>query len=114
FSTSYTRLPHIKVSLAPTPKVGQDSGSSDPNDPEERHNSASHTIGHTIIPGLFCRDDCSSAGRSLLHTRSLADYPQRRRGKCDHHLYHNRRNSEHCLHISVHEDEAWGRWPSLR
>ena len=89
-------------------KVGQDSGSSDPNDPEERHNSASHTIDHTILLGIFCRDDCSSAGRSLIHTRSLANYTQRRRGKRDHHLCHNWRNSEHCLHISVHGDEAWG------
>src|SRR5205807_9401292 len=94
-------------------KVGQDSSSSDPNDSEERHNSASHTIGHTIILGIFGRDDCSSAGRSLLHTRSLAECPQRRGVKCDHHLYHNRRDSQHSLHISVHADETWGRSSSL-
>src|SRR6266704_832552 len=94
-------------------KVGQDSGSSDPNDPEERHNSASHTISHIIVPSFVRRDECSGAGWSLIHTRSFANYTQRRRGKRDHHLCHNRRNSEHCLHISVHGDEAWGRWPSL-
>src|SRR6266566_491643 len=93
FSTSYTRLPHLEASLAPTPKIGQDSGSSDPNDPEERHNSASHTIGHTVLPGIYCREDCSSAARSFLHARSLAECPQRRGGKRDHHLYHNRRDS---------------------